>query len=331
MSESNVSLMPLAPSFVVTADEIKARIEELQRFVKSYMIEGEDYGTIPGTQKPTLYKPGAEKLCDVYGFTKEIDIMERVEDWDKGRFAYTIKAILRSKRTGFVEAEGVGQCNSMEAKYRWSWVWPSQLPATMDKSQLVTKNTKKGPMYRIPNEDPFSQVNTVLKMAKKRALVDAVLSATRSSGLFTQDLEDLRANGLLPDDASDGAAVPGPSAAKNTGRPNAHRPTPEARKTHPMVQVGFMPETVNAMAQWIGGDMGASEWSSDQIAAAKELADALIGGVHDGLAVTELTEILQSYIEIEEGTPMQHAAACIAQITAYRQSLKPEPIDVEAS
>lgn len=27
-------------------------------------------------------------------------------------------------------------------------------------------------------------------MAKKRALIDAVLSATRSSGLFTQDIED---------------------------------------------------------------------------------------------------------------------------------------------
>ena len=28
-------------------------------------------------------------------------------------------------------------------------------------------------------------------MAKKRALIDAVLSATRSSGIFTQDIEDL--------------------------------------------------------------------------------------------------------------------------------------------
>lgn len=34
-------------------------------------------------------------------------------------------------------------------------------------------------------------VNTILKMSKKRSHVDATLSATRSSGLFTQDLEDL--------------------------------------------------------------------------------------------------------------------------------------------
>ena len=33
--------------------------------------------------------------------------------------------------------------------------------------------------------------NVVLKQAKKRALVDAVLTATAASDLFTQDLEDL--------------------------------------------------------------------------------------------------------------------------------------------
>lgn len=34
-------------------------------------------------------------------------------------------------------------------------------------------------------------VNTIMKMAKKRALIDAVLSATRSSDLFTQDVEEM--------------------------------------------------------------------------------------------------------------------------------------------
>ena len=40
-------------------------------------------------------------------------------------------------------------------------------------------------------QEAFSLANTILKMSKKRALVDAVLSATRSSGLFTQDIEDM--------------------------------------------------------------------------------------------------------------------------------------------
>jgi len=44
---------------------------------------------------------------------------------------------------------------------------------------------------RVENEDIYSQVNTILKMAKKRALVDAALSAGRLSQVFTQDIEDM--------------------------------------------------------------------------------------------------------------------------------------------
>jgi len=44
---------------------------------------------------------------------------------------------------------------------------------------------------QVENEDIYSQVNTILKMAKKRALVDAALSAGRLSQVFTQDIEDM--------------------------------------------------------------------------------------------------------------------------------------------
>lgn len=45
--------------------------------------------------------------------------------------------------------------------------------------------------YRIPNPDVFSIVNTIDKMAQKRALIAAVLVATNASDFFTQDIEDL--------------------------------------------------------------------------------------------------------------------------------------------
>ena len=41
----------------------------------------------------------------------------------------------------------------------------------------------------VENPDPFDLANTLLKMAKKRSLIDATLQATRSSDLFTQDVE----------------------------------------------------------------------------------------------------------------------------------------------
>ena len=39
--------------------------------------------------------------------------------------------------------------------------------------------------------DFATNLNTILKMAKKRAFVDAILSATHSSHIFTQDMEDI--------------------------------------------------------------------------------------------------------------------------------------------
>jgi len=50
-------------------------------------------------------------------------------------------------------------------------------------------------VYRVPNEDVFSQVNTVQKMAQKRALVAATMLAVNASEYYTQDLEDLTIEG----------------------------------------------------------------------------------------------------------------------------------------
>ena len=41
-------------------------------------------------------------------------------------------------------------------------------------------------------KQPFAnRINTVLKISKKRAYVDAILTATSASGTFTQDMEDI--------------------------------------------------------------------------------------------------------------------------------------------
>ena len=143
---------------IYSLEQAKERIAMLQSFIRDMMVENVDYGIIPGTDKRCLFKSGAEKLCDIFGFSKRIDIVSRIENFEKGIFHYEVKAILINKRNGEIEAEGVGSCNNMERKFR--------------------------------NQDACSVANTVLKMAKKRAFVDAVLSATRSSDLFTQDVED---------------------------------------------------------------------------------------------------------------------------------------------
>lgn len=160
-SESN-NIMSVVPDFAVTLNDAKERIAMLQKFVKEMMIPNVDYGLIPKCDKSSLFKSGAEKLSDIFGFSKQIEILNRIEDWDKGLFHYEVKMILINKKTGLIEAEGVGSCNSKEKKYKF--------------------------------QDSYRIINTILKMAKKRALIDAVLSATRSSGIFTQDMEDFNEN-----------------------------------------------------------------------------------------------------------------------------------------
>ncbi len=52
-------------------------------------------------------------------------------------------------------------------------------------------------MYRIPNADIFSIVNTLDKMSQKRSLIAATLIGTAASRFFTQDIEDLAEYGMV--------------------------------------------------------------------------------------------------------------------------------------
>ena len=52
----------------------RERLMQFQQFVKEYLVDGEDFGTIPGTPKPTLYKPGADKLCELYSLADEYEV-----------------------------------------------------------------------------------------------------------------------------------------------------------------------------------------------------------------------------------------------------------------
>lgn len=167
------------------------KISQVQAAVQKELKQGHDYDTIPGTSKPTLLKPGAEKLLMMFGLTSEYEIIEKIEDYSKGIFAYTMRCIL--SKQGQKITEGVGSCNSKENKYRWRWTKEEDLPAGADKGSLKKKTNNWGETeYQIENDEIYSQANTILKMAKKRAQVDATLTVASLSELFTQDLEDMK-------------------------------------------------------------------------------------------------------------------------------------------
>lgn len=170
------------------------KIASLQKVVQSTLKQDHDYGVIPGTGKPTLLKPGAEKILMMFGLTSEYEFLDKTENYEKGFFAYTLRCILT--RNGQKITEGVGQCNTMEGKYRFRWVTEKNIPEGIEKETLISR-TKEGKYgqyneYKIENDDPYTLANTVLKMAKKRAQIDAVLTVGSLSEIFTQDMEDLK-------------------------------------------------------------------------------------------------------------------------------------------
>ena len=173
--------------------EAERRLQELQAFVKKAMVQGLDYGTIPGTEKPTLYQPGAQKLCELYGLAHDFLDTEAIQDWERGFFMFRKRCVITLRRNGTFVGAGVGSCNSREDRYAWRWLPDKKLPKSVNRDALESKEGKWGTLYRMANPDVYSLVNTIEKMACKRALVHAVISVTRSAGIFTQDVEDLPA------------------------------------------------------------------------------------------------------------------------------------------
>ncbi|MEW6213319.1 MAG: hypothetical protein AB1631_33790, partial [Acidobacteriota bacterium] len=213
LSHERDRLMP-----VFTIGEAVQRFNLVVEFVRTVMVEGKDYGVIEGTgDKNTLLKPGAEKLCTLFGLTPRFEIVREVEDWSGEQhggepfFYYLYKCQLY--RGDFLAAEGDGSCNSREKKYRWR---QAQRVCPECKQPTIFRNSKSGsffcsaknggcgkgfkaddqrissqPLGRVPNPDIADQVNTIQKMSQKRALIAATLIAVNASEYFTQDLEDI--------------------------------------------------------------------------------------------------------------------------------------------
>jgi hypothetical protein len=146
---------------VAQVEATMKKISQFQKVVQSTLHQNHDYGIIPGTDKPTLLKPGAEKILMMMGLRSEFEIVDSTRDFEKGFFQYQVRCKLL--KGDMVITEGLGACNTRERKYL--------------------------------KMDPYTIDNTVLKMAKKRALVDAALLVASLSDVFTQDVEDMDLNG----------------------------------------------------------------------------------------------------------------------------------------
>lgn len=249
-------------------------INRFQQVARANLVEGQDYGVIPGTQKPTLLKPGAEKIAKLLGLADHYEIVDRQEDWSRPFFRYLIKCSLIGVAHGIVISEGLGECNSMESKYRWrdakrkcpecgaeaivkgkeqyggGWICFAKIGGCGDKWKDGAEEIEGQQLGRVENEDIYSQVNTILKMAKKRALVDAALSAGRLSNVFTQDMEDI--------------PIEEPAPPKTQTAKKATAPTPtkvdelRARFAAAITKLGLIKQGEDN--KWLGDNFGVAKW-----------------------------------------------------------------------
>lgn len=99
---------------VKAVSETLTKVKTLQSTLKNILVDTHDYGKIPGCgDKPTLLKPGAEKILMALGITSSYELIEHTECFDgKGFFAYTVKCILL--KNGAKITEGLGHANSKE-------------------------------------------------------------------------------------------------------------------------------------------------------------------------------------------------------------------------
>lgn len=135
--------------FVIVAP----KAEPIEVIVAKHLKAGRDYDRLPNTSKPTLFKSGAEILCGVFGFRTTTGVINRVIDFDKSFVMYEVQVTVYGADDKVV-AEGIGSCNSKERKYL--------------------------------RGDFATQLNTILKMAKKKSLRRCNTdSVSRQQGFYT--------------------------------------------------------------------------------------------------------------------------------------------------
>jgi hypothetical protein len=193
--------------FVMEPSEAAALDEQLRNCMRAVLKPDVDYGLIPGMgNKPSLFKPGAEKLIQWFGFGFESNEVKTERDdpeYPSGIADKVRRVGVTYRCTVYKElADGrrvtVATCEAYagydEDKFYVS-LEAARSKAEAKERQWAAKDKRQ------PNPAKWEYVseyrapwNSVMKMCEKRALVGAAIDATAAAGLFTQDLEDMRAD-----------------------------------------------------------------------------------------------------------------------------------------
>lgn len=236
--EQQTSLDPVSRKAILI--DTLNKVALVMEVMNQVMHEGEHYGTIPGCgDKKVLLKPGAEKLGMTFRLKPRFDVTTR--EYPGMHREYYVKCILSDG------TEGVGTCSTLEAKYRYrsgerkcpkcgrntiitgkaeyggGFICFAKRGGCGAKFADTDKTITDQPLGKVEHENPADYWNTCLKMGKKRAHVDAIITATACGDIFTQDLEEMQeaAGGIAPEPA------PRKAPPKTAEQPKTQAPEPK--------------------------------------------------------------------------------------------------------
>ncbi len=210
-----VEKLPAAEAVSVARTATIAEMKEQYNLIKGclgdLMKEETHYGKLPGCgDKKVLLKPGAEFILALFHIAAEPTIEEFTDGFDI-RFRVTVQGI--HTPSGKTVGYGIGEASTSEKKYKWREAvcheeWEQTPETRRQKAWIRDYKTKQPKPVEQVRQNPADLTNTVLKMAKKRAVVDLCLSTTACSDIFVQDMDDpdindavnegIRANGGQP-------------------------------------------------------------------------------------------------------------------------------------
>lgn len=249
-SENQIECIPV--------QQLVQQMALIQTAMEKVMKKDVHYGAVPGCgDKPTLLKAGAEKLEVMFRLAPHCNDMGGkvvTVDLPNGHKYFEVHTALVHIPTDKVWAVGVGSCSTMESKYRFrnsarkcpecgketiikglekyggGWLCFGKKGGCGEKFADDDKQITEQVVGKIEHDNPADYYNTCLKIAKKRSQVDGVISATAASDIFTQDLEDLKANGVITE-AEVVTAAPGVAEMSKPETATGEKKTDNTKRT----------------------------------------------------------------------------------------------------
>lgn len=261
VSNQNLYVAP-----VVGIEEAKNKFEMVRKYTANCLTKDVDYGKVPGVSKPSLLKPGAEKICSLFGLTPKFVCVDKIMNWNgegnpDGEPFFYFEYRCDLFRGGEFVASCDASCNSWEKKYRYRkgelvcpncgkplrksknndgyycWTKTGGCGATFASNDSAITSQKVGD---VKNYDTAEQVNTFMKMAQKRAYVGATLIACNLSEYYTQDVEDMDRNSFIPEQPE---YVEAEYTPVQQTQPQTVQQQPKPAQTKPQFdEIGFLKE-----------------------------------------------------------------------------------------